>query len=482
MRKYVFASDPQKKYALSFNLDYNESMVTIKILLIEPTESIGEIITKNLQRTFDAEVHYVKNAELAIELLEKSVTGAEVFSLVLARNLFAALVLNCLFDRGLTIPLIVIGEFDHAYKKYALVSDQLRLEEINRLTLKALGLKKENFEHLKLPDYVPFPVKHFLLMSKSPCDIYIRLLKKTGDEYVRRLKLGESFAREDLLKYQDFGVNDFYILKENYEAFMEGLLDQSLNSLKSARSMEEIVDLAGESFAISTDLMRELGITPVCVAIVNQTIQSMKTQIVQSGKLGPLLKKILEDHHSYSYRHSFLICALSYMLLPKMEWGSGDQQSSLLEKITMVSYFHDIYLDDEKLQTINSTEEMRKAALTPREMDQLVNHAHRAATLVQTFPRLPQGVDIIIKQHHGSTNGIGFPEVLTAAISPMAIFFVVVEDFSKKILALEGNSEKLASNMRQVLGPLKEKYQLPSYRKIVGEIEALLTPKKGHHS
>lgn len=480
MRNYVFASDPQKKYALTFNLVYNELMVTIKILLIEPTESIGELITKNLQRTFDAEVHYVKTAEEAIGLIDNSI-GVKQFSLIIARNLIAAPVLNGLFDRCLTLPFIVIGDFEHVYKKYALVSDQLRVEEINRLVLKALGLKKENFVHLKLPDYVPFPVKHFFLMKKSPCDIYIKLVKKTGDEYVRRLKLGESFAREDLLKYQDFGVSNFYILKENYETFMEGLLNQSLNSLKNTRSLEEIVDLAGESFAISADLMRELGITPVCVGIVNQTIQSMKAQIVHSGKLGPLLKKILGNHHSYSYQHSFLICALSYMLLPKMEWGSGDQQSILLEKITMVSYFHDIYLDDEKLQKISSTEDMKKASLSAKEIDQLANHANQAATLVQTYPRLPQGVDIIIKQHHGSSNGIGFPEVLTAAISPMAIFFVVVEDFSKGVLALNGNSEQLAANMRQLLGPLKEKYQLPSYRKIVNEIENLLMPKKGHH-
>lgn len=419
-------------------------MAPIKILLIEPTETIGDLITKNLQRTFDADVTYVKTAEVGVD----AVKNGSQFSLIIARNLFAAPVLNCLYDLSLQTPFIVIGDFEHVYKKYALVSDQLRLEEVNRLVLKALGLKKESFEHLKLPDYVPFPVKHFFLMNKSPCDVYIKLVKKTGDEYVRRLKTGESFDREDLLKYQEFGVTDLYILKENYDVFMEGLLTQSLNALKNARSMEEAVDLAGESFAISTDLMRELGITPVCVAIVNQTIASMKNQIVQAGKLGPLLKKILEDHHSYSYRHSFLICALSYTLLPKMEWGSGDQQASLLEKIAMVSYFHDVYLDDEKLQKICSTEEMRKAGLTPRETDQLINHAHHAATLVQSYPRLPQGVDVIIKQHHGATNGVGFPEVFTAAISPMAIFFIVVEDFAKKVLALEGNPEQLAANMR----------------------------------
>jgi hypothetical protein len=85
---------------------------------------------------------------------------------------------------------------------------------------------------------------------------------------------------------------------------------------------------------------------------------------------------------------------------------------------------------------------------------------------------------MIIKQHHGVSNGVGFPLALTAAISPMAIFFIVIEDFAKSILEISGPPEKLASNMKEAIKPLKEKYQLPSYRKIVTEIENMTNPKK----
>ena len=86
-------------------------------------------------------------------------------------------------------------------------------------------------------------------------------------------------------------------------------------------------------------------------------------------------------------------------------------------------------IEEEKLLKIMDLDSLRKANLTPRERDAVLNHANKAALLAQTYPRLPQGVDIIIKQHHGVSNGVGFPEALTAGISPMAIFFVVVEDF-----------------------------------------------------
>lgn len=453
--------------------------MNLKILLVEPNESLGGLITQNLEREFGAQVTYFKTAVSAIESIKKE----NFFDLFVVRNnsletveapieQIAALFLNVIYDQSLKTPLIVIGEFEHTYKKYALVSDRLRIEELNRLVLKALNLKKEEFSHLKLPDYIPFPTRYFYLMSLSPCDVYIKLVKKGGDEYVKRLHLGENFTKEDLKKYEELGLSEFFILKDDRELFMNGLLTQSLRSLLAPHTIDEAVVMTGDSFIISSDLIKSLGITSTCVTMVDQTVSQMRAQITKSDKLGLLLKKLLDDKLSYSYRRSYLICLISYRLLPKMEWGSSEQQASLLEKISMVSFFHDIYLEDEKNLKIMDHESLKKAKLTSRDRDLILGHANKASLLAQTFPRLPQGVDIIIKQHHGVSNGVGFPEALTVAISPMAIFFVVVEDFVTCILEQDD-----LTNFTATLKYLKERYQLPTYRKIVTEIEKIVTKK-----
>ena len=451
----------------------------LKILLVEPNESVGDLIYQNLMRVFGAKVTNLKCAHQAIELLNK----AEYFDLIVVRNnsletvdqpveQIAALILNTIYDKSLKTPLIVIGEFEHTYKKYAMVSDRLRIEELNRLVLKALNLKKEDFIHMKLPDYVPFPIKYFYLMTISPCDVYIRLVKKSGDDYVKRLHFGESFTKDDLHKYEDLGLTEFFILKEERELFMNGLLTQSLKNLRAPHTIDEAVVMTGDSFVISSDLIKSLGISTTCVAMVEQTVQQIRTQIIKSDKLGGLLKKLMDDQLSYSYRRSYLICLMSYTLLPKMEWGSQEQQISIMEKISMVSFFHDIYLEDEKLLKIMDLESLKKAQLNSRERDAVMNHANKAALLAQTYPRLPQGVDLIIKQHHGVSNGVGFPDVLTSSISPMAIFFIVVEDFVTCIL-----DHNDLDNFVNILKYLKQKYQLPSYRKIVAEIESVIIKK-----
>ncbi|RPJ71369.1 MAG: hypothetical protein EHM20_14675, partial [Alphaproteobacteria bacterium] len=377
-------------------------MEKIKILLVEPNASIAEVIIKNLERVFDAEVIFHQSAQVAVERIK----SGEAFSLILVRNHteqsstaqaepIAALILNAVYDLSLKTPLIVIGEFEHAFKQFALVSDRLRIEEINRLALKALNLKKEDFEHLKLPEFVAFPVKHFYLMTISPCDVYIKLVKKTGDEYVKRLNSGDSFTKEDLTKYESLGLSEFYILRNEYEDFMNGLFAQTLDNLKKSRTLEGGIEVLADSFIISADIMRDVGITPACLAMVDQSIHMMKNQIQKNDKLGLFLKKLLDNKMSYSYRHSYLICALSNTLLPRMEWCSGDQRNILLEKLCMVSFFHDIYLEDERFIKISDATELKKGGFTPREIDTINNHANKAALLVQSYPKLPQGVDQI---------------------------------------------------------------------------------------
>lgn len=449
----------------------------LKFLLVEPNESISDIIARNFQREFGATVRIFKTASEAI--ISVKVDGH--YDLFIVRNhaeestteeseQIAHQFLNLIYDNSLKVPLIVIGEFEHTFKKYALVSDRLRVEELNRLVLKALDKKREDFSHLKLPDYVPFPIRLFYMMTHSPCDVFIKLVKKSGDEYVKRLNFGENFTKEDLQKYEDLGLKEFFILKEERELFMNGLITQTIKAIKSIPKTDDTtaVSLTGDSFVISGDLIKALGITPACVAMVDHTIMMMKNQITKTDKLGTLLKKLLDNNLSYSYRRSYLICLLSYTLLPRMEWGSGDQQNILLDKISMVSFFHDIYLEDERLLKIMDNEALKKSNLTPREKDLVLNHANRAAMLVQSYPKLPQGVDMIIKQHHGVSNGVGFPEVLTASISPIAVFFVVVEDFVTHVIDMDD-----LSHIPIILKKFKERYQLPSYRKVLTEIEMM---------
>lgn len=370
--------------------------------------------------------------------------------------------------------MLVIGDFEHTLKQYTVLSSKIRVEEINRLVLKTLGLKKDDFKYLKLPDYVPYPIAYFYLMKSAPCDIYIKIPKKEGDEYLKRLRVTEVFNKIDLFKYEDLGLKEFYILKDDCQLFLNSMLLQSLEEVKHATN-ENKVEVLEQTFNISADLVKTVGITPQAKIIADQTIVHIATSVAKADKLSEMLNRILDDEMSFSYKRSYLISLLASTILPKLDWVSGEQQNNMLLKLTMVSYFHDIYLSEEKFLKVMSNEDFKKIEkdLIGSEKELILNHANRAALLLQNYPKLPQGVDMIVKQHHGVTNGVGFSESYSSSLSPMTILFIVLEEYAHRILINE-NKLDLEFINHYMLG----KFTQPSYKKIVNELIAISKKSK----
>lgn len=453
----------------------------LNILVIDPLVKITEVLYQNFDKNFGASVQTIHSLEEALSFLDKGT----VFDLYVLRNYngldqstgrmieFAKPILAKLDTLENKIPVIVLGDVELATKPNVHICYEMKIQELNKIFYRVLNLKREDFFHMRLPKYVPFPISNFYLMDNSPCEVYIKLSKSTGEEFIKRLYVGDSFNKSDLKKYESLGLTSFYITREEREFFINNLLDQTIKNLKADDHEDDEIyfDKNADSFTIGTDMIKLLGVTPACVELVEETVNNIKTHILKSGKLSDLFKNVFNDKHSFSYRRSYLICIISHMLLPRMEWGGIDQRSSLFEKISLVSYFHDIYLETEEMLKINSIEDLRKANLSPRERDIVLNHANNAAMIIHNYPHLPQGVDAMIRQHHGSANGFGFPEAYSSSISPMAIFFIVVEEFATLILTTKFLDTSL------IVKDLKAKFTLPSYRKYVTEIEAVFAPK-----
>ncbi len=447
----------------------------LQFLIIEPRAQIRGLLKKNFEEQFDAKVLALPSSSEAINILDK---GSN-FTAIITRNSDGEIslangILNYLYDHQLSIPLIVIGEFEHALKRYVVVSDKLRIEEVNRVLLKVLNLKKESFKHLKLPNYLSYPIHYFYEMSIAPCDVYIRLNKKNGEEYIKRFNESEEFTKADIKKYEESGLEEFYISKDDNIAFMNALLVQTMIKVQDSKD-EKVNEVLSNTFSISTDMMKKLGITPEAKALADTTIGEICQQISKTNQLGILLRRILDDTLSFSYRRSYLISLIAASIMPNMEWGGASKKTEMISKIVMVSFFHDIYLEDDKLLKIMSLEELRAAenSLTTEEKHLIVGHAHKAAFLLQSYPKLPSGVDLIVKQHHGTSNGVGFPEKYSISISPLSILFVVLEEFAHQLLTAK------EMNVNLILKKMNEKFSQPAYNKIVIEIQNLIkAPKK----
>lgn len=311
----------------------------LKILLVEPNKLVADCISKNLSQEFGAEIMGLSSSQSATPLLKKG----HPFNLFLVRNFYidqdtgtkdniAECFVNTFYDQEIKSPLIVMGPFEHSLKIYTCIAEKLRIEELNRTVLKKLELKKEDFDYLKLPDFISYPLKYFSFFTKSPCDVFVRLSKKTGDDFAVRIKKEEPIGRELIKTYQEAGVLELYIGKVEREFFLTQVISEMMRNVsKPSKTADEGVSVVGESYNLSSELIKSMGITPATVGLVNQTIKELRQQILRADKLAPLIRKMFDNEMGLAYRRAYFICLLAHQLIPKMEWG-GESNSNLYLK------------------------------------------------------------------------------------------------------------------------------------------------------
>ncbi|MCK5882871.1 MAG: hypothetical protein KAG61_04220, partial [Bacteriovoracaceae bacterium] len=177
------------------------------IAIIECSDRVIEILKGNFLNEFKTPARCFKSFNDASEELKEN-----DFQLVVCRNICeeeeesAKLLLNHLYDSGKATKVIVLGDLEQSGFEFETLSDRFRVEELNRKAVRLLGISKEELVEMKLPDYIPFPLYHFYLMSTVPCDIYIRIGKEGQDEkYVKRIHSENEFDKHAIKKYEGSG-------------------------------------------------------------------------------------------------------------------------------------------------------------------------------------------------------------------------------------------------------------------------------------
>lgn len=438
----LLESDPKKESLYSLNLNVYTGMDVV----VKPT--VKEII--NLLEVLPTVSAIICPAILNDEPVEKQIQ-------IYLEN-------NCR-----DIPVLVIGQVETKNANNFYLEENATVQEVIKTVANICGVTAKKMVELVVPEYFPVPAPHFLNLKDVICDVYIRVKRNNSFQYIKRLYKGDSFEESDIMKYIRTGVETFYIPADERLQFMQSFTTQVVNNLKNKNlSMEERTIETGKAAEIVNDKVEEFGFNEDTVELTKLTLKSMALTVAKTPKLGKLLKNLLNSQASYRYQHSLLTSFVGAQIVERMEWGTKEQQ----EKLTFVSFFHDITLRNDEQAKIHSDEDLQNSKLPDKEKKEVNEHAKKAAALIRSYPDLPIGADTIILQHHGSRIGIGFTKNLGNGISPLALVFAVAEDFAKLLLSYPIDQQ---SQMRvikyKIIEQLKQRYTTSKYFKVIEALE-----------
>lgn len=441
-------------------------------ILVEENSDLKDLYSLNLSTILSTNVIARKNAEDAVNLLKI----LPDINLIIIKNKIqdensAFIVSQYIESENLQIPLIILGENKDLAKSHQVLPDPVKVEELIDTAGKLLGIGGVNTSAEKaIPDFIPVSATYFLNLTETPCDIYIRIKKSPSEfQYVKRIHVRDHFSREDIEKYMMGGLKEFYVPKDFRVNFTKYVTNQIIKKLERKDLAEdERFRVNADSYDFVRDYIQKFGFDDTAIELTESTINSINHSVKTNPQLNQFLETLKKNKVSYAYQHCHLLSLLGYNILKNLEWGSADQ----FDKMCFVAFFHDIALSNDEMMKIGTTEELESSGLNIDEKTEVMEHAKRSAEMVLTHADAPFGVDVVIMQHHGSTDGIGFSDDYHHPLSPLSMVIIVIEEFINEVFLL-----KKALNLKEVFARLHTKFQKTNYEKIVTALEKSIAPK-----
>lgn len=436
-------------------------------LLVENNPMIESFYMLNLATWLGLDIVPKKKAEFAIKLLE---TQSDTIKLIIVRAVIdkeesAKMIIDFLASRGLKIPVIEIGPGKEVPGCFAHVPNSLQLKILIQSSAKALNITAKDMSAKVVPDFFPIPIVYFKVIKRSICPVFSQNQDDPKKFDLRIQKLQE-FDEKSIASMIEEGVTHLYVNKLDRLEFVNNVTSELMTLLETKDlSPDEGISAADKGMELLSKKLLTIGVNEETIKLAKANMDSMRKNVKSYPKMAKLLERLLANKTSYLFKHTQILTYVCLHIIKNIDWGNAEQE----EKISFIAFFHDIVLENDKQGQIKSTLELKKAEFETAERQLVEKHAQMAAEFVSKFPHAPMGADQIIRQHHGTLNGVGFSEHYGNNVSPVAVVFIVAEEFTRIILKYETGPFDRPEMLRQ----LKEEFPTSRFQKVIDILQSI---------
>ena len=436
-------------------------------LLVENNPKIESFYMLNLSTWLGLEILPKKKAEFAIKLLE---TEAEKIKLIIVRAYCekedsARMMVEYVKKAGLEIPVIVIGPGKEVPGSFAHVPNSMQLKILIQSAAKALNITAKDMSTKVVPDHFPIPIPYFKVIKRSVCPVYSQDIDDEK-KYHRRIEPMVEFDEKMISSMIEEGVDFLYINKLDRLDFVNNVTSELMAQLAEGDlSEDEEITAVDKSMELLSKKLLAIGVNEETIQMARKNIGVMRKNTSKHPKLAKLLDRLLANKSSYLFKHTQILTYIGLHIIKNIDWGNAEQE----EKISFIAFFHDIALEKDEHAMIKSNLELKKADFTVQERQLVERHAQISAEIVSKFPHAPMGSDQIIRQHHGTLNGIGYSEHWGNNVSPIAIVFIVAEEFTRIIMKRENGP----FDREEMLRELKEAFPTSRFQKVIDLLQTV---------
>lgn len=436
-------------------------------LLVENNPRIESCYTLNLSTWLGLQTIVRKSAELAVKCLDSEASDIQ---LIIVRNGIekeesAKILVQYVQRKGLKIPIIEIGPGEEVPGCVARVPNSLEIKILIQSAAKALNITAKDMTAKVVPDFFPISTSYFKILKHALFPIYTQnSLDKTKHDLL--YKKNSPIDEADINKLLNNEVAFLYVNKLERLEFVNYITSELMSQLdRKDLSPDEEMSATDKSIELLSKKLLAIGVNEDTIKLAHKSMDTMRRNVKGHPKLSKLLERMLSNKTSYLFKHTQILTFVGLHIIKNIDWGNQEQE----DKMSFIAFFHDIVLENDQQAQIKSTLELKKVLMEPAAKLLVEKHAQMAAEFVSKFPHAPMGSDQIIRQHHGTLNGVGFSEHYGANVSPVAVVFIVAEEFTRIILKREtGPFDRM-----EMLRELKEEFPTSRFQKVIDTLQSV---------
>lgn len=433
------------------------------IVILDNRPKAGHLYTVGLEAYVGANIVEVDSINEAAEYLSNNAPNILITRSPIEERDLGFKFNQLINQKKLETKLIVIGKTKISSHEAAIFDENVGVQEIIRKSAQILGVTARDMAEKDVGRYYPIKVGLLCPNLQLVCPIF----RKRKDTFEPFLKKDDRIHQEIITILRDEGDEAIYVDANDRLKFVNSLTVFLSELLADDNlSLQNSLMFSSHAYKVVRDAARKMMVTPEIIQMTENNIKTMTSIVQRIPKLRELLEATTQDMN-LGFRHSLLNCYVASHIIDKLEWGTQDQKV----KIAFVSFFHDITIAEEEFLLIHSEEALDIHPMTQEQRVSVLRHAINAATLLNKYyTSLPFGVDTIVKQHHGTRDGIGF-NAYPLSISPLALVFMVAEEWVHHVLL----AEKLKMNISrsEILDRLHFKFKGISFQNILKALEDL---------
>ena len=436
-------------------------------LLVENNPRIESCYTLNLSTWLGLTTIVRKSAELAIKCLDNEASSIQliIVRIGIEKEESAKILVKYVQNNGLKIPVIEIGPGEEVPGCVARVPNSLEIKILIQSAAKALNITAKDMSTKVVPDFFPIPTSYFKILKHASSPIYTQnLLDKS--KYDLLYKKNSVIEEADINKLLNNDIASLYENKLERLELVNVITSEFMSQLdRKDLSQDEEISATDKSIELLSKKLLAIGVNEETIKLAHKSMDTIRRNVKSQPKLSKLIERMLSNKTSYLFKHTQILTFIGLHITKNMDWGNAEQEN----KMSFIAFFHDIVLENDQQAQIKSTLELKKVLMEPTAKILVEKHAQLAAEFVAKFPHAPMGSDQIIRQHHGTLNGVGFSEHYGANVSPVAVVFIVAEEFTRIILKRESGP----FDRMEMLRELKEQFPTSRFQKVIDTLQSI---------